>query len=67
MEAVIIEIKSKAESKFWLELAKKTGMKAKSINTDEIEDAHLAKLIDKGMKTKSVTRDSVMEILNQRK
>lgn len=67
MEAVIIEIKSKAESKFWLELAKKTGVKAKSINTDEIEDANLAELIDKGMKTKSVTRESVMEILNQRK
>jgi len=67
MEAIIIEVKSKADSKFWLELAKKTGVKAKSINTDEIEDTHLAELIDKGMKTKSVTRESVMDILNQRK
>jgi len=44
---------------------KKTGTRAKAINTDEIEDSHLAALIEKGMKTKSVRRESVMESLGQ--
>ena len=63
MEAVVIEVKNEADVKFWLNLAKKTGTKAKSINTERIEDSRLAGLIEKGMKTKSVSRESVMEIL----
>lgn len=67
MEAIVIEVKSDADVKFWLNLAKKTGAKAKSINTENIEDSRLADLIEKGMKTKSVSRESVMEVLGQRK
>lgn len=67
MEAIVIEVKNNADAKFWLNLAKKTGANAKSINTEDIEDSHLVELIEKGMKTKSVSRDSIMEILNQRK
>jgi len=66
MEAVIIEVKNEADVKFWLNLAKKTGTKAKSIDTDNLEDARLADLIEKGMKTKSVSRESVMEFLAQK-
>jgi hypothetical protein len=66
MEAVVIEVKNEAEVKFWLNLAKKTGTKAKSIDTENLEDARLADLIKKGMKTKSVSRESVMEILGQK-
>lgn len=66
MEAIIIEVKNEADVKFWLNLAKKTGTKAKSINTENLEDARLADLIEKGMKTKSVSRESVMEILGQK-
>jgi hypothetical protein len=66
MEAIVIEVKNEADVKFWLNLAKKTGTKAKSINTVDIEDSQLAELIEKGMKTKSVSRDSVMEILGQK-
>lgn len=66
MEAVIIEVKNEADIKFWLKLAKKTGAKAKSINTEDIEDSRLAGLIEKGMKTKTVSRDSVMELLGQK-
>lgn len=65
MEAIIIEVKNEADINFWLNLAKKTGTRAKSINTDEIEDTHLAHLIEKGMKTKSVSRESVMESLGR--
>ena len=66
MEAIIIEVKNESDIKFWLNLAKKTGAKAKSIDTADIEDSRLADLIEKGMKTKSVTRASVMEILEQK-
>lgn len=66
MEAIVIEVKNEADVKFWLNLAKKTGAKAKSINTENLEDARLADLIEKGMKTKSVSRESVMEILGKK-
>src|SRR5665647_2507781 len=66
MEAIVIEIKNEADSKFWLKLAKKTGARAKSINTEDLEDSNLASLIEKGMKTKSVSRESVMESLGQK-
>ena len=67
MEAIVIEVKNDSDIKFWLNLAKKTGTKAKSINTQDIEDSRLADLIEKGMKTKSVSRESVMETLGQKK
>ena len=67
MEAVVIEVKSDADVKFWLNLAKKTGAKARSIDTEDIENSRLADLIEKGMKTKSVSRESVMDALGQKK
>jgi len=66
MEAIVIEVKNEADIKFWLNLAKETGSRAKSIDTELIEDSHLADLIEKGMKTKTVSRESVMEILAQK-
>ena len=65
MEAIVIEVTNEADIKFWLKLAKKTGARAKSINTEDIEDAALVTLIEKGMNTKSVSRESVMELLAQ--
>ena len=67
MEAIIIEVQNEADIKFWLNLAKKTGTRAKSIDTENLEDARLADLIEKGMKTHSVSRESVMESLGQTK
>jgi len=67
MEAIVIEVKNDSDIKFWLNLAKKTGTKAKTIDTEDIEDSRLAELIEKGMQTKSVSRESVMEILGQKK
>jgi len=67
MEAVVIEVKNDADVKFWLNLAKKTGAKARSIDTEVIEDLRLADLIEKGMKTKSVSRESVMDALGLKK
>jgi hypothetical protein len=66
MEAIVIEVKNEADIKFWLNLAKETGSRAKSSDTELIADSHLAKLFEKGMKTKTVSRESVMEILAQK-
>jgi hypothetical protein len=63
MEAIVIEVKNENDVKFWLKLAKKTGTKARAIDTEELEDSKLAALIEKGMKTESVSRESIMEIL----
>jgi hypothetical protein len=65
MEAIVLQIKSKAEVKFWLELAKKTGTRAKAIDTNEMEDIALASLIEKGMKTGDVSRAKVMKALSR--
>ena len=66
MEAIVIEVKNEDDVKFWLKLAKKTGTKAKTIDTEELEDKKLAALIETGMKTKSVSRESIMEILEKK-
>jgi hypothetical protein len=66
MEAVVIEVENEADIKFWLNLEKKTGTRAKSIDTEDLDDSKLADLIEKGMKTKSVSRESIMEILEQK-
>jgi hypothetical protein len=65
MEAIVLQTKNKAEVKFWLELAKKTGTRAKAIDTKEMEDAALASLIEKGMKTGNVSRENVMKALGR--
>ena len=64
MGAIIIEVKEQEDIEFWLRLAKKTGSKAKAFNNAEIEDSWLAALINRGMRTKSVSRKKVMEILD---
>ena len=63
---MLLKLKMKLISNFGLTGQKKTGTKAKSINTEVIEDSRLAELIEKGMKTKSVSRESIMNILEQK-
>ena len=65
MDAIIIELKDKTDARFWLELARKTGNRAKSLNIEDIEDFGLALLIEKGMKTENVSRESVMKALEK--
>ena len=65
MEAVLIEVQSEADVKFWLNLARKTGTRARSLKTSSFEDKILADLIEKGMKTRNVSRNSVMKALAQ--
>jgi len=65
MDTIVIKAKSKSDLKFWLELARKTGTEAKAIKTDELEDVIMADLIEKGLKTPSVSRSSVMKALGK--
>lgn len=65
MDAIVIEAKNKKDVKFWLDLARKTGSRAKSVDMEAIEDAYLALLIDEGLKTENVSREDVMKALGK--
>lgn len=64
MNFVIIEA-SKKDAKMWLDLAKKTGSKAKSISSDDMEDMVLAKMIEEGLNTENVSRSEIMKVLGK--
>ena len=63
MGTIIIETKDRDDVKFWLNLAKRTGNRAKILSTQDIEDASLAMLIKEGMNTENVGREIVMKAL----
>ena len=65
-KAIVIEFENEADTKFWLNLSKKTGIKSRAIDTEKFEDVKLAALIEKGMTSKTVSRKSIMEILEQK-
>ena len=65
MEAVLIEAQNESEVKFWLTLAKKTGARARSVKSGLFEDKFLVGLIEEGMRTKNVSRRSVLKALDQ--
>lgn len=65
MEAILIEAHNEADVKFWLTLARKTGTRARFLKSSSIEDKILAELIEKGMKTRNVSRNSVMKVLDK--
>jgi hypothetical protein len=65
METIVIQPKNKADVKFWLELAKRTGTKAKTVSLEEVEDLALALLIEQGIETEDVDRKSVMQELGR--
>lgn len=65
MNAVIIETTNDADVKFWLNLAKKTGARARALKAESVEDKLLGELIEKGMKTRNVSRKSIMDLLEK--
>ena len=65
METVIIKARTKSDARFLMDFSKRIGADAKIINTEELEDIHLASLIEQGLKTPSVSRDEVMNALKQ--
>jgi hypothetical protein len=65
METIVLQPKNKADVKFWLALAKKTGTKARAVSLEEAEDLALALLIEQGVETEDVDRESVMKALGR--
>ena len=65
MEAVVIRPRTKSDIRFLLDFAKRIGVSAKTIDTEEIADARMVALIEKGLKTPSVSRSEVMKTLRQ--
>jgi len=65
METVVIKTRTKSDVPFLLDLAKRIGASAKAIDTEEIEDKYLLSLIEKGLKTESVSRNEIMKVLKK--
>jgi len=65
METVVIKARTKSDMRFLLDFAKRIGASAKAINTEELEDIHFVSLIEKGLKTESVSRNEVMKVLKR--
>lgn len=61
----MLTAKNKSDLKPLIELAKKLGMKTKSLSQSEMEDYMLAKKIEEGLKTKTVSRNSVIRALQK--
>ncbi len=61
----MLTAKNKSDLKPLIELAKKLGMKAKSLSRSEMEDYMLAKKIEEGLKTKTVARNTVIKALQK--
>jgi hypothetical protein len=65
MEVVVLKPRSASDVRFLLDFAKRIGVSAKAIDTGEIEDARFVSLIEEGLKTESVSRSEVMNVLRQ--
>ena len=63
METVIVSGKDKSSMKLLLDLAKKLGIKSKPLSRQEIEDWLLAKKIEEGLKSETVSKNSVVKVL----
>ena len=65
MEAILISIEKKSDAVLMLSLAKKLGMKAKTLSKAELSDWKLGRKIEEGLKTPKVSRNEVMKVLDQ--
>ena len=63
MESLIIKPKDKADLNFFLELAKRLGAKAATIESDA--DERLFQSMEKNKKTPKVSRKKVMASINE--
>ena len=65
METVIINATKKADMSLLLALAKKMGMNTRTLTRAEVEDWHLARKIEEGLKTPDVSRKEIMKVLGK--
>ena len=66
MTTAVISSKSKKDIAAFCDFAKKMGLKAKILTEEEKEDKAFFALIQEGLKTKTVSRASVMKILHKK-
>ncbi len=66
MKTAIIAIKNKSEENFLKAFFKKTRIKARILQKQELEDAVLASLIEQGMETENVSEESVIRVLGRK-
>ena len=65
MKTAIVKIQNHVEASFLKASFKKTKIKARFLTPEEMEDSVFARLIDEGMKTKTVSKESVMQLLRK--
>jgi len=65
MTAELFESESKNDLKILMELAKKLGIRARYLNSQELEEHVIAHTISEGMKTSNVSRDEIMKALGK--
>jgi hypothetical protein len=63
MTAAVFESDSKSDLKILMELAKKLGIRARYLNSAELEEHFLVLKIEKGMDTPNVSREQIMKVL----
>jgi len=63
MDALIIKSQNASDLKLIKELVKKMGLESKSLSEEEIEDLGLTILMKQADRTKTVSRELVMEKL----
>jgi hypothetical protein len=63
MNALLLKSGDKKSLKLLLELAKKMHIEINELSATETDDIEFAQKIEKGMKTKTVSRKSVMNAL----
>jgi MoaA/NifB/PqqE/SkfB family radical SAM enzyme len=61
MDAIVITPKNKEEFRFFLELAKRLGVKAKSF--EDLQDEQLLLAMEENRKTQIIDKESVMKTL----
>ena len=59
METILIKPKNKADLKFWMELAKKTGTEVAKLSLEDSEDLALIALMEKEKTGKTVSRETI--------
>jgi hypothetical protein len=64
VKTVIVNIPEKEET-FFLSLLKKFHFRSRVLTDEELEDEELARLIDKGMKSKDVSEKEIFEIFRK--
>lgn len=65
METILISGAKKSDLAVLLDLAKRLGLSTKSLSRTEVEDWKLARKIEEGMKTSTVSRSAIMKALGK--